>query len=265
MKLISLNTALFEDNNKSVTDFLEKENADFICLQEVTKRIDDSVNDSYISYDAINKIPGYNSSFFGPNSILKSFELADFHGKKPFVFDFGGCLEFGNFTKSKFGIVKGQCLFVENCFTFFTDCTSWPDEDYRSILITDHTIDNKKLRIINYHGIWTRDKSGNDKTINANKVIFDVAQKSEGEVIICGDFNLFPDTESMKIFEGKYISLVDRYDIKTTRLSTNELSTAKRNVVDYVWISEGIKIEDFSVPNLNISDHLPLIFDFNLS
>lgn len=264
MKLVSLNIALFENNNKEVIGFLEKENADFICLQEVTRRIDESVKENYISYNEINKISGYSASFFGPNSVLKRFELADFHGKKPFIFDFGGCLEFGNFTKSKLEIVKGQCMFVENCFTYFMDCANWPDEDYRSILITDHIVNNKKLRLINYHGIWTRDKQGNDKTMNANKIIRDIAHRSEGEVIICGDFNLFPDTESMKIFRDKFRSLVDIYDIRTTRPSANELNTAQRNVVDYVWISEGIIVTDFSVPKVKISDHLPLILNFNL-
>ena len=91
-----------------------------------------------------------------------------------------------------------------------------------------------------------------------------MAREAEGDVIICGDFNLFPDTPSMKLFENNFISLVDEYAIRTTRPATNELHSSKRNVVDYIWVNKGIKVKDFEVLDSTISDHLPLILDFEL-
>ena len=34
--------------------------------------------------------------------------------------------------------------------------------------------------------------------------------------------------------------------------------------VDYVFVSPEVKVIDFSVPNIEISDHLPLILDFEV-
>ena len=265
MKLICLNVALFEANNNLVSSFLKKQHADFICLQEITRGLENSVDKKYISKDAVDKTtPNLNHFFFGPNSIMGNFEQINFHGKEVYKFEFGGLMEFGNYTKSKYKIVKAQTIFVQNSFTFTTDQSNWPDEDYRSVLITDHSIEGKKLRILNYHGVWTRHKRGNEMSLKANIIIRDLALQAEGEVIICGDFNLFPETPSMKVFESDFISLVDKHNIKTTRPKSNELNNHERNVVDYMLISKGIKVKNFHVLDSDASDHLPLILDFKL-
>ena len=123
---------------------------------------------------------------------------------------------------------------------------------------------DNSLRIINYHGIWTRDKKGNSKTYEVCNKILGFASAFEGNVIICGDFNLLPDTPSMKIFQRDFISLIDHFNIKTTRPSSNELNGNSRNVVDYIFVDKKIKVKSFKVLNKDVSDHLPLVLDFDL-
>ena len=265
MRLISLNVALFEANNHLLSAFLQKQKPDIVCLQEISRGLENSVNDNYMSKDTVDLATSKLKYFFyGPCSVMDDFEQKNFHGKEIFRFEFGGLLEFGNYTKSKYKIVKGQNVFVQNHFTYATDASKWPEEDYRAVLVTDHIIQGKKLRIMNYHGVWTRNKQGNEKSLAANKIINKLASQAEGEVIICGDFNLFPDTPSMKLFEKNLISLVDIFDIETTRPASNELSGLKRNVVDYMWVSKGIKAKKFEVMDSNVSDHLPLVLDFEI-
>jgi endonuclease/exonuclease/phosphatase family metal-dependent hydrolase len=265
MRLVSLNVALFEANNDLLSKFLHEQKADFICLQEITRGLEDTVDKAYISKDVVDastkNLPNF---FFGPNSIMGDFEQKNFHGKEVYRHTFGGLMEFGNYTKSRYKMVMAQNVFVQNHFTYATDRSKWPDEDYRAVLITDHIVNGKKLRILNYHGVWTRHKMGNEMSLKANKIINELALKAEGEVIICGDFNLFPDTPSMRVFEKNFVSLVDLHNIRTTRPSNNELHTSKRNVVDYILISRGVKVEKFDVINSNVSDHLPLTLDFEL-
>lgn len=190
--------------------------------------------------------------------------MDNFHKCKHFWFDLGGLVEMGNYVKSKYKIVTAQNIFVENHFTYTTDYSNWPEEDYRAVLVVDLDIQGKALRILNYHGIWTKDKIGNKKTLAACQKIKELALKSKGETIICGDFNLFPATPSMKIFESDFVSLVDKYNIETTRPKSNELSKIARNVVDYIWVSKGIKDKSFKVLDTNVSDHLPLILEFDI-
>ena len=264
MKLISLNTAIFQANNEHLFKFFHDQNADFICLQEISRGLEESVDKKYVTIDPINKATkSLKYFFYGPSTVFSEFNVSNYHGA-PFSFVFGGQLEFGNYTKSSFEILKAQNVFIENHFTYNHDLSGWPEEEYRAVLVTDHILKGKKLRILNYHGIWSRDKLGSKRTLRANKLIFDLALQAEGEVIICGDFNLFPDTPPMKIFEKNLISLVDKFNIKRTRPATNELSYLKRNVVDFVWVSRGVKVNKFEVPDVEISDHLPLILDFDL-
>lgn len=265
MRLITLNVALFEANNSKLEKFLKDQRADIVCFQEVAKEIDETVLHEYITKSPIDSATselGY--YFFGPTSIMDRFDMEGFHGHDAFHFDLGGLTEVGNYTKSKFKLNKGQNIFVENHLTYVEGRPKWPDEDYRAVLVTDFEVGKKQLRVLNYHGIWTRDKLGNERSLKACKKINKLALEAEGAVVIGGDFNLFPDTLSMKVFEKNFTSLVDQYKIKTTRPASNELSKLKRNVVDYIWISKGVKVNNFKVIDNDVSDHLPLVLDFEI-
>ncbi len=265
MKLLSLNVALFEANNSKLTKFLQEQKADIVCLQEVVREIEELVLPQYATKGSVDEATqNLKYSFYGPNAVMHNIDLGEFHGQKNFHFDLGGLAEMGNYVRSKFKIVKAKNIFLENHFTYTTDYSKWPDEDYRAVLVVDLVIDEKPLRILNYHGIWTRHKLGNEKTLAACKKIKELALEFSGKVIICGDFNLFPDTPSMKIFEDNFVSLVDQFNIKTTRPVSNELNGSTRNVVDYIWTSKDIKINSFMVINSNVSDHLPLVMEFEV-
>ena len=265
MKLLSLNVALFEANNSKLTKFLQNEKPEIICLQEVVREIEETVSPEFVTKGPVDKASSnLEYSFYGPNSVMHNFDMEDFHGQEHFRFDLGGLAEMGNYVRSKFKIVKGQNIFLENHFTYTTDYSNWPDEDFRAVLVVDLIINDKPVRVLNYHGIWTRGKLGNDKTLAACQKINTLALETKGEVIICGDFNLFPDTPSMKLFEGNFTSLVDKFNIKTTRPVSNELNGSDRNVVDFVWVSKGIKVKNFEVLDSDVSDHLPLILEFDI-
>lgn len=95
--------------------------------------------------------------------------------------------------------------------------------------------------------------------------------------IIGGDFNLLPETKSIKMFEeAGYRNLIVEFKIKTTR-NRFAWEQAKRQVkeegkkffgrqyfADYVFVSPEVKVLNFEVPALEISDHLPLILDFEV-
>lgn len=266
MRLICLNVALFETNNDKLSDFLLKQAPDIICLQEVSERIDQSTKDLYISKHIIDKSTKYlKYFFFSPTWIIKSFFQKNFHKQKEYSIDLGGYMNAGNYIKSKFKIINSQNIYVQNNTPKIINGENWPDEDSKAFQIVDLDLGNsKKLRIINYHGIWTQDKLGNKRTLQACKKICKMGLEKDYPVIIAGDFNLFPDTESIKIFQDKFVSLVDEYNIQTTRPKSNELSSLKRNVVDYIFVSKDVKINSFEVLDSDVSDHLPLILDFKL-
>lgn len=265
MRLLSLNVALFETNNKKLHDFLIKINADIVCLQEIAEKVDEGVLDEYISRDVIDKATkSLKYSFFGPTWIIKDFHRKNFHKKESFDFEFGGFLKSGNYIKSKFKIIKKSNVFIKYKHIKFTDWSTWPKNQPKAVQVVDlELLDSKKLRILNYHGIWTKEKIGNKETLEACRKINNLAKQVKYPVIITGDFNLFPDTESMKVFKD-FISLVNKFEVQTTRPKSNELSHLERNVVDYILVSKGIRVKSFQVLDSDVSDHLPLILDFEV-
>jgi endonuclease/exonuclease/phosphatase family metal-dependent hydrolase len=267
MKLLSLNVALFEKNNAKLKDFLEKQNPDVVCLQEVTRRVGKDVELGYVSHEVIEaSTPSLTNSFYGPMWIMKDFRQSDFHGQKEFIIDFGDWLEFGLMTRTRYSVYGGRMEFVQGTPVIRTDWSDWPDTDNRAVQVTDLMIESEKpnLRLLNYHGIWSRGKAGNEKTAEVANKILTMIREVDYPVIVCGDFNLFPKTGSMKILSKELESLVDTHSIVTTRPQTNELSQRARNVVDYILVSKGIRVNSFSVPESDVSDHLPLILDFDL-
>lgn len=265
MKLLTLNIAVFEANNAKVSDYLKSEKPDIVSFQEVTRRTTTDVKLEYISIDNVDKGTKHlKHDFFAPSQIMDETRIKGFHGEEDFYFNFGGHLELGNYTKSKYKMTNAQSIFLEGNFSFSPLQRDWPNKQTRNIAVTDLEIEKgKTLRVINYHGIWTRDKQGNEKTLKACKEILQIAKDFKGDTIICGDFNLFPDTPSMKVFDKDFISLVNKYKIHTTRPTSNELSGG-RNVVDYILVSKGIKVNEFRVIDNDVSDHLPLVLDFDL-
>lgn len=267
-RLLSLNVSIFDENNEKLTRFFREITPDTICLQETTRKVEESAIDSFISKSAIDKAtPELTYAFYAPNWALKDFRQKNFHGKKIFNHDFGGVIEYGNYVRSRFEIIGGKSIFIQEHFSYLTDwelIAKHPGEEPRMVQIVDLKISNvQRLRILNYHGIWSKDKKDTKRTISACQKIVHLAQEVNYPSLICGDFNLFPDTESIKILKDNFHSLVDNFNIKFTRPKSHELNSAKRNVVDYIFVSNEIEIKKFEVMDSDVSDHLPLVLDFS--
>ena len=114
-------------------------------------------------------------------------------------------------------------------------------------------------------------KKDTESRLNQSRKIIDFFAEKKAPVIFGGDFNLLPDTKSIRMFEGAgYKNLIKDFGIKTTRnrLSWEEFrkqpNFVKQYFADYVFVSPGVKVKSFEVPHLEVSDHLPLILDFEV-
>ena len=62
-----------------------------------------------------------------------------------------------------------------------------------------------------------------------------------------------------------FINLIEKYKITSTRPNFDDGRDIWNNVVDYIFVDDKIRINDFQVLNIDISDHFPLILDFEIS
>lgn len=132
-------------------------------------------------------------------------------------------------------------------------------------------INGKKLNIGSVHGkARPGEKFDTPERINQSKKIIEVFDKMDGSKIIGGDFNLLPETESVQMFQKSgYKDLIKDFAIKTTRNKVSwdqfasEPGYVKQYYADFCFASPDVKIKSFEVPNLLISDHLPLVLEID--
>jgi endonuclease/exonuclease/phosphatase family metal-dependent hydrolase len=123
------------------------------------------------------------------------------------------------------------------------------------------------LDVINFHGIAKPgDKLDTEERINQSKKLAE-AWRSLGSMskILCGDFNLMPQTQSVKILQDCGRNLIREFNIQNTR---NKISWTrfnnKQNFADYCFVSSGVKVKNFQVPYTEASDHLAMVLEFDL-
>ena len=90
--------------------------------------------------------------------------------------------------------------------------------------------------------------------------LYDLIQETKKPVIVAGDFNTFWGENEIYLFK-KAAGL--------TSANTDSIPTypsrSPRKELDFVLYQDGIKVTGFNVPDIRLSDHLPLVCDFELA
>jgi endonuclease/exonuclease/phosphatase family metal-dependent hydrolase len=227
-------------------DFLKKENADIINLQEVSGGMGTTNTDYFDTKESLQKALGYRYSFYSPT-------IEGRFGKH-FVSE-------GQLMLSRYPITYKKSVYMHGKPDFRSSFVGKRDRNVEVLQHARIKAGDKTINLLNYHGflIWGS-RAGNKTTEAYSKVILehmDAASRDE-YVILSGDFNLSPASKSLRMISGRYPDLISRYKIKTTR---NELSREK-TPVDNIFVNDRVRVKSFRVPRVYISDHLPLVMSF---
>lgn len=259
MKLISLNICIKIDNTDKVKELIKIENPDICTFQEAMNGTEETCFEMYKSKNKLVEIKNYPYNDFAPLFIGKGISENGIITR-----DFGGSAEQGSLILSKYQIKEHYNEFYYNEYRHEYDATEFREKDWcRSIQNAILNINGKELQIINVHGIWNKEKSGDERTIAQSEFILSKI-RNDIPCIIVGDFNLLPNTESIKIINNKMNNLIDKYNIKSTRPTFDDGLNKENLVCDYIFVNDKVKVLDFKVLNSNASDHLPLVLDFEI-
>jgi len=176
----------------------------------------------------------------------------------------------------KSGFIYGKAIFV-NKNTKFCDFgiqsiyKNTPD-DLGFSQPFDVEVGDKTLHLNSVHGkTFPSDKLDTPVRIKQSKILLDYFKDKSGPKIIGGDFNLMPNTLSVKMFsDAGYRDLIKDFKIENTRnrlswdFYKNDPGFVKQYFADYVFVSPEVKVKSFEVPYMEISDHLPLILEFEV-
>jgi endonuclease/exonuclease/phosphatase family metal-dependent hydrolase len=131
----------------------------------------------------------------------------------------------------------------------------------RNIQYAKIRVGEKPITIINFHGLWSGgEKTDNEERINQSKRIVEFMKGLNNEFLICGDFNLEPNTESLKILEDFGL----RNLIKENGITSTRTSFYKKPVkfADYTLVSKGVQVKKFEVLPDEVSDHSAMYLEF---
>jgi len=269
MKLISLNTFgghVFEPMMKFVETHAST--TDVFCFQEMVSTED---------REAIKTSNGWRVNLLQELiDALPEFE----HHFAPMQQDFQTEPDYPNQSQFGVAIFYRKILSISDKGFFFicNGPNTLIDKDWSTL---GHTaahitveIAQQPITILTLHGnSQPGDKLDSPLRIEQSRRILELLARHEGAKIVTGDFNLLPGTKSIQLFEeAGFKNLISDYDIKTTRGSMMRKLFPEyehgeygfQEFADYTFVTPDIDVTQFSVPDEPISDHLPMILEFDL-
>ncbi|MDD5318676.1 MAG: endonuclease/exonuclease/phosphatase family protein [Candidatus Pacebacteria bacterium] len=254
MKLITLNTWGGRAGKEGLLSFFAKHkgNVDIFCLQEIWA-------DSY--QDLGTKLAGGVALDYDKimvHGVQEISELLTGHSKffRPHYLDNYGLMTMVN---KKLEINEEGEVFVYKHKGY--DPEGDAGGHARNIQYITFMMNGRPVTIINFHGLWNgKGKTDTEDRLQQSKNILEFTKKIKGDYILCGDFNLLPDTESLKLFETHGLkNLIKENKITSTRTS---FYTKPERHADYIFVTKGIEVKNFAVLPDEVSDHSALLLDF---
>ena len=226
-------------------DFLRSEDADVVLLQEVYDGRDTSWNDPGTRSRMMLDELGYAHQDYAPafNKIIEQLPIPE-----------------GNLILSKFPIKKQSVTFFDVPFADnFEQHRGNFATTPRNLQHVVLDVDGTGVNVFNTQGVWGEDGNDNDRRLAMGKTIAE-AVRGLPRVILGGDFNVQEQTRSMAQIEDVGLRNIFKAELKSTfnlRRKTNPgFATA---VVDMLFVSPDLEVVEHACPNVDVSDHLPLV------
>lgn len=259
MKLLSLN--LWGGLKPELLPYIREQSkdTDIFCFQEV-----------YDTDSGVQEVDGFRAGLLGElKQLLPDF---DYYYEPTYW-------SWVNVTKVDFKVSEGQATFVRRSLKIletdaryiYGDKSVEIRQDFtnepKNVVGTLLEANGKQLFVANVHGLWfPGDKHDTPDRIKQSEIILEFVKGRKQPTIICGDFNLEPETESVKILErAGYRNLIREYNITNTRNENSWLAhNNKQYYADFTFTTPDVQAKKFEVPHNLVSDHLPMILEFEI-
>jgi hypothetical protein len=260
MQLVSLNIWGGKANDALVS-FIEAERAatDIFCFQEVWASPRADIKESrgthvHMLDELTALLPGFSAHFFPVQDGL------DVDGKVDFE------------------LTEGQAIFVRDTLPVFSEGQVFTRGERNSspegwervptaLCYVRVPFRGAELTAVSFHDIpFPGDKLDTPERLEQSRRIVEFVKKEKGELVLLGDFNLLPGTESIRMLEPHLRNLITEYHIKTTRsrISLFYGKPDEQFFADFAFVSPGINVHRFAVPEDCVaSDHLPMLIEFD--
>lgn len=241
MKIISLNTWAGVVLDPLLTFFDTYRDVDVFCLQEVFSNADGKTQPhpelpmNHTLFELIDeRLQDTHTGYFRPAH-------KDYYGQAMFVKHGTPVTE------------EGDIFIYENNTPEARGRHSRNMQYIRTEVQGAHTV------IANVHGLWNgAGKTDTPERLEQSRRIREFVSNRSEQVIVVGDFNLNPDTQSLAIAEEGMRNLIKEYAVTSTRTS---FYTKEGKFADYVLVSPEVHVVDFKVLPDEVSDHAGLFLE----
>lgn len=251
IKLISLNLWNGGYLFKNIVSFLKEQDADIVFLQEVYNSHDASLVDNYRSLDALREHLAYPHESFAPAMLDKLLV---------------GKVEEGNAVLSKFPIRSTDIRFFNEPYSERDpyNPADWPISP-RNLQHVAIDADGTELNCFNFQGVYDLDGDNFSKQRRAMSEAIIDSTHGKRNVILGGDTNARPTNPAMRNIAQHFTSVFG-LELETTfnmrRKDNPGYATA---VVDLIYVSPEIHVINKACPEVDVSDHLPLVVELEVT
>ncbi len=254
MKLIQVNSWMGK-LAPTLMKFLEQEQPGIITTQEIFNSENDMPlpNDIFNLGSRMRDTLGLEYTYFSPRYSI------DVAGEEMF---------YGNLILSRWPLAQTETTEIFGGRPIFHAKAGDTGENAAIILQTAKVLSpQKEFVLANYHGYVVKSPVGYLGDANSTACAQKVAKKldafSKMPLIFSGDFNVSAESESMRVFDGKFRDLTAENHVSKT------LSPAHRwngpADCDHILVNDKIDVKNFLVGEKElVSDHLPLIMEFGI-
>ena len=252
LKVVCLNVWIGGVLHDDIIDFLRTQDADIIALQEVLQSDDKKLPIQFRTLDGLEQL-GYLYQEFAP-AMIDRFPWGDIPN--------------GNAVLSKLPIKAQEVTFFDG--TLSPDTPRSPF-DPASFPITPRNLqhvvidaDGTEVNLFNFQGVW--DLDGDNVSPQRQKMSDTILCETTGKqhVIVTGDTNARHTNPVMRKLEENLTSVFG--DSLTTSFNMRRKSNPgyATSVVDLMYVSDDLTVVSKSCPDVDISDHLPLVVELEV-
>lgn len=229
---------------KQIAALLTREDADVVCLQEVVQ-VEGGRSYFFLDLQEILSATGYQHFYHTPSWSGKYMRREA---------RWGNCI----LSKTPFKSTHSFYTYQEKV----EDFDFLEDTDYNAGRALQHVIvenGGQQINVLNHHGYHLHShKNGDGETVRQCGIIADYARNLEGPTVLCGDFNLVPDSPSLELINKVLVNHVKERSILTTRTPL----THKTEACDFIFTSPDLEVKNFQVLDDIASDHKALTIEF---
>ena len=250
LKVISIN--LWDGGRllEEALDFIVQQDPDILALQEVCDSKNPSLEARFRTLDILKERLSYVSYHYAPEFIDNRQE---------------GRIPQGNAVFSKFPIVDSSVVFFDRPL----------DENYVELPENFATISHNLQHLLldtpggginfyNFHGVWDLDGDNFSPPRKNMSATIMKAIAGKENVILVGDTNAKPTNQAIRNIEKNLKSVFGDMATTTFNMRRKDNPGYATAAVDMIFVSKNIRVISSDIPDVDISDHLPLVATLDL-